>query len=69
MAGGVSWNWRLPLWAYLRFQELVNLLEYTDVYDDEAYTYRDEIRSLPGFPREAHPDRDLIYFEITDRRH
>jgi len=57
------------LWAYLRFQELVSLLEYTNEEDEEAYVYRDEIRSLPGFPREAHPDMDVIYFEITDRRH
>lgn len=61
-------EWRLPMWAALRFEELLNQLERVEDDSDEAYALKDEIRSLPGFPHNTDPDRDLIYLVVTTLR-
>ena len=56
--------WRLPKWANERFIELALQMDKLEPDSDNAYAIRDEIRSLPNYPREA-TELDVIYREIT----
>ena len=61
--------WRLPQWAEVRFWELINELEELDPNaEDRTLQIHDEIRCLPGFPKEA-TEADLIRREITTVTH
>lgn len=63
-----KYTWRLPRWADERFRVAVQRLSALSHSDPESYALRDEIRSLPGFPREAR-EQDLIYREVTTTSH
>lgn len=64
---GKKHNWRIPSWANYRFEELCIRIEDLPSDSEEAHAIRDEIRSLPNFPRNARED-DIIYREITTVR-
>lgn len=57
--------WRLSAQTNLQFETLMK--ERLAVADDsdEAYAIEDQIKSLPGYPREVNPDVDFIEREIT----
>jgi hypothetical protein len=60
--------WRLSAQTNLQFEML--LKQRLEVQDDsdEAYALEEEIRSLPGFPRNVDPDVDVIMREVTTIR-
>ena len=62
-----EYHWRIPEWANHRFMELCIRIEALSADSEEAHAIRDEIRSLPNFPRDARED-DIIYREITTVR-
>ncbi len=56
--------WRLPEWASHRFDALASEMEYLEPYSEDYLVMADEIRGLPGFPRDSE-QYDLIRREIT----
>ena len=58
-------EWRLSAQTFRDFTKLFDELMQVEGDSDEAYTIEDQIRSLPGFPHDNDPDRDLIEFTIT----
>ena len=64
-----EFEWRLPRWAFERFNEYVIRLEDLDPTSEEAYAIKDEIRSLPNFPRQAEDVEDRIWVTVTSVQH
>ena len=62
-------EWRLPRWAFERFNEAVIRLDDLDPNSDEYAAIKDEIRSLPNFPQQAYDEQDLIYITVTSVQH
>lgn len=58
-------TWRLNTRTNLEFERL--LKRRLDIPDDsdEAYALEEQIRSLPGFPRNVDPNIDVILREVT----
>ncbi len=56
--------WRVPIAVWDDFMEMAERLEVLDVHDDEACAIREDIRCLPGHPRDT-TDGDLIVPILT----
>ena len=61
-------EWRCSASTYQRFLDLTSCLDDLDPDDPESECLRDDIRSLPGYPLQADPHRDLIVPVITTVR-
>lgn len=69
---GRTLEWRVSLQTYTRFRDLLDQLvglEYQDQTDpavrDKMESLREDIRHLPGYPREYDKHRDIIEPVIT----
>ena len=62
-------EWRCTWDVKMRFLELADMLRSLNVYDnDTREAIHEEVRSLPGYPREYDPDRDEIQIVTTTLR-
>jgi len=57
--------WRMTLQTWRRWQSILRQLEDLDESSEAALLLHEEARSLPGFPRHYHEERDLIVPEIA----
>ena len=61
-------EWRLSQATYDKFRELLDELQVTSMHNPKHFQLLDDMRSLPGYPRNADPELDLIHFHVTTER-
>jgi hypothetical protein len=58
-------QWRTHFRTYQRWLDLVQRYDtLSDPWSDEAESIKDDIRSLPGYPLQADPERDIVHVEL-----
>lgn len=58
--------WPVTRAQYHRACELVAQLREAPEGSDLYFAIVDDLKSIPGYPRNIDPDLDLLYFKITD---
>lgn len=61
-------EWRTTRAVHSRYLDLARRLATADEGSDAWYSLTDEIRSLPGFPKDFHPTQTLVPV-VTDETH
>lgn len=64
---GETYIWRVTRPTYERFLDLGQRLLALEIEAEEAYIVREDIRRLPGFPKDNHPDLDRIVIQVEDQ--
>lgn len=61
-------EWRLSSGTMVQFREMLAELELTSMHAPRYHQLLDDMKSLPGFPHHADPERDVIHFNVTTER-